>query len=119
MSQDPWLLTPGPLTTSMTDQQPMLPAWASRDAKFLAINPRVRSRLVAMIGSEGAFTCVPMQGSGTFAVEAMIGAFVTPAGKLLVLINGAYGKRIAKICEYYNRATAILEWAEDQPVDPA
>ncbi len=60
-----------------------------------------------------------MQGSGTFAVEAMIGAFVPPAGKLLVLINGAYGKRIAKICEYYKRATAVLEWAEDQPVDPA
>ena len=119
MSHDPWLLTPGPLTTSMSVKQSMLHDWGSRDAKFLAINARMRSRLVAMIGGEGAFTCVPMQGSGTFAVEAMIGAFVPPAGKLLVLINGAYGKRIAKICEYYKRATAVLEWAEDQPVDPA
>jgi 2-aminoethylphosphonate-pyruvate transaminase len=49
----------------------------------------------------------------------MIGAFVPPAGKLLVLVNGAYGKRIARICSYYKRATAILEWPEDQPVDPA
>ena len=104
MSQDPWLLTPGPLTTSMSVKQSMLHDWGSRDAKFLAINTRMRARLVAMIGGEGAFTCVPMQGSGTFAVEAMIGAFVPPAGKLLVLINGAYGKRIAKICEYYKRA---------------
>jgi 2-aminoethylphosphonate-pyruvate transaminase len=103
----------------MSVKQAMLHDWGSRDAKFLAINTRMRSRLVAMIGGEGAFTCVPMQGSGTFAVEAMIGAFVPPAGKLLVLINGAYGKRIAKICEYYKRATAVLEWAEDQPVDPA
>jgi 2-aminoethylphosphonate-pyruvate transaminase len=60
-----------------------------------------------------------MQGSGTFAVEAMLGAFVGPKDKLLILINGAYGKRMAKICEYYKRATAILEWPEDQPVDPA
>ncbi|HJR23657.1 MAG TPA: 2-aminoethylphosphonate--pyruvate transaminase, partial [Dongiaceae bacterium] len=119
MSHDPWLLTPGPLTTSMSVKQAMLHDWGSRDAKFLAINTRMRSRLVAMIDGEGAFTCVPMQGSGTFAVEAMIGAFVPPAGKLLVLINGAYGKRVAKICEYYKRATAVLEWAEDQPVDPA
>jgi 2-aminoethylphosphonate-pyruvate transaminase len=103
----------------MSVKQAMLHDWGSRDAKFLAINTRMRSRLVAMIAGEGAFTCVPMQGSGTFAVEAMIGAFVPPAGKLLVLINGAYGKRIAKICDYYKRATAVLEWAEDQPVDPA
>lgn len=119
MSHDPWLLTPGPLTTSMSVKQAMLHDWGSRDQNFLAINSRMRGRLVAMIGGGGAFTCVPMQGSGTFAVEAMIGAFVPPAGKLLVLINGAYGKRIAKICDYYKRATAILEWAEDQPVDPA
>jgi 2-aminoethylphosphonate-pyruvate transaminase len=119
MSHDPWLLTPGPLTTSMSVKQAMLHDWGSRDAKFLAINTQMRSRLVAMIGGEGAYTCVPMQGSGTFAVEAMIGAFVPPAGKLLVLVNGAYGKRIAKICDYYKRATAVLEWAEDQPVDPA
>ena len=85
MSQDPLLLTPGPLTTSMSVKQAMLRDWGSRDAKFLEINSRMRSRLVAMIDGAGAFTCVPMQGSGTFAVEAMIGAFVPPAGKLLVV----------------------------------
>lgn len=119
MSQDPWLLTPGPLTTSLSVKQAMLHDWGSRDAKFIAINTRMRQRLVAMIGGEGQFTCVPMQGSGTFAVEAMIGAFVGPKAKLLILINGAYGKRMAKICSYYKRAHAVLEWAEDQPVDPA
>jgi 2-aminoethylphosphonate-pyruvate transaminase len=119
MSHDPWLLTPGPLTTSMSVKQAMLHDWGSRDQNFIAINGRMRERLVRMIDGEGAFTCVPMQGSGTFAVEAMIGAFVPPAGKLLILINGAYGKRIARICDYYKRPTAILEWAEDQPVDPA
>jgi 2-aminoethylphosphonate-pyruvate transaminase len=60
-----------------------------------------------------------MQGAGTFAVEAMIGAMVPSAGKLLVLINGAYGRRINRICSYYKRATAILEWPDDRPVDPA
>lgn len=119
MPHDPWLLTPGPLTTSLSVKQAMLHDWGSRDAKFIAINTRMRQRLVAMIGGAGRFTCVPMQGSGTFAVEAMIGAFVGPKDKLLILINGAYGKRMAKICSYYKRAHAVLEWAEDQPVDPA
>src|SRR6185369_5058856 len=61
---------------------------------------------------------VPMQGSGTFAVEAMLATFVSPKDKLLILINGAYGKRMAKICDYAKRNHAILEWAEDQPVNP-
>ncbi len=119
VAQDPWLLTPGPLTTSLTVKQAMLHDWGSRDKKFIEINRRVREKLVGMAGGEGSHVCVPMQGSGTFAVEAMIGSFVPPRGKLLILINGAYGKRIARICEYYKRDFAILEWAEDRPVDPA
>jgi 2-aminoethylphosphonate-pyruvate transaminase len=119
VSQDPWLLTPGPLTTSLTVKQAMLHDWGSRDKKFIEINRRVREKLVGMAGGEGSHVCVPMQGSGTFAVEAMVGSFVPPRGKLLILVNGAYGKRIARICEYYKRDFAVLEWAEDRPVDPA
>jgi 2-aminoethylphosphonate-pyruvate transaminase len=119
MAHDPWLLTPGPLTTSLTVKSAMLHDWGSRDAGFIAINNRMRKRLVALIGGGKDFTTVPMQGSGTFAVEAMLGAFVGPKDKLLILINGAYGKRMAKICEYYRRSVAVLEWPEDQPVDPA
>jgi 2-aminoethylphosphonate-pyruvate transaminase len=116
---DPWLLTPGPLTTSMTVKQAMLHDWGSRDAGFIAINTHMRQRLVELIGGGKDFTTVPMQGSGTFAVEAMLGSFVGATDKLLILINGAYGKRMAKICEYARRAAVMLEWPEDQPVDPA
>lgn len=118
-TQDPWLLTPGPLTTSMTVKQSMLHDWGSRDAGFIAVNTRMRERLVAVIAGEGQFTTVPMQGSGSFAVEAMIGTFVGPKDKLLILVNGAYGKRMAKICTVAKRQHATLEWAEDMPVDPA
>src|SRR4051812_15708927 len=103
---DPWLLTPGPLTTSMTVKQAMLHDWGSRDAGFVAINTHMRQRLVELIGGGSDFTTVPMQGSGTFAVEAMLTSLVGPKDKLLILINGAYGKRMAKICEYAKRATA-------------
>src|SRR5215813_2570819 len=118
-AHDPWLLTPGPLTTSATVKQAMLHDWGSRDAGLIAINRRVRERLVALAGGEGTHACVPVQGSGTFAVEAMLGSFVPKTGKILILINGAYGKRAAKICDYAGRAHVGLEWAEDQPVDPA
>jgi len=116
---DPILLTPGPLTTSATVKQAMLHDWGSRDREFIAINKRVRERLVALAGGEGSHVCVPTQGSGTFAVEAMIGTLVPKAGKLLVLINGAYGRRAAKICDHAGRAHRDLEWAEDKPVEAA
>ncbi|HEX4570948.1 MAG TPA: 2-aminoethylphosphonate--pyruvate transaminase [Dongiaceae bacterium] len=117
--RDPWLLTPGPLTTSLTVKQAMLHDWGSRDQTFIAINRRMRERLVELAGGQGTHVCVPMQGSGTFAVEAMLGSFLPAAGKLLILVNGAYGKRMVRMCDYYRRAHAVLEWAEDRPVEPA
>ncbi len=116
---DPWLLTPGPLTTAPATKQAMLHDYGSRDSHFIDINSRIRERLVEIIHGGRAFTAVPLQGSGTFVVEAMIGTLVPPHGKLLVLVNGAYGKRIARIAGYYGRATELIEVAEDQPVDPA
>ena len=115
---DPWLLTPGPLTTSPSVKQAMLHDLGSRDTGFIAINRRVRERLLAAAGGAGSHVCVPLQGSGTFVVEAMVGNFVPPRGKLLILVNGAYGKRMAQMCDYHGRATMIHECPEDVPVDP-
>jgi len=117
-ARDPWLLTPGPLTTSATVKATMTRDWGSRDAAFIAINRRVRERLVELVGGGDSYISVPVQGSGTFAVEAMIGTLLPRTGKLLILINGAYGKRAAKICDYVGRAHIDLEWAEDQAVEP-
>jgi 2-aminoethylphosphonate-pyruvate transaminase len=118
-ARDPYLLTPGPLTTSRATKEAMLHDWGSRDAGFIRMNARVRERLLALAGAAGTHVCVPLQGSGTFIVEAMIGTLVPPGGKLLVLVNGAYGKRMIRICEYYRRAVVALETPEDTPVDPA
>jgi 2-aminoethylphosphonate-pyruvate transaminase len=81
--RDPYLLTPGPLTTSATTKEAMLHDWGSRDKEFIAINRRVRERLLALAGAEDTHVCVPLQGSGTFCVEATIGTLVPPEGKLL------------------------------------
>ena len=118
-SGDPYLLTPGPLTTSLTVKQAMLHDYGSRDANFIELNARILDRLVAIVKGEGRYVTVPLQGSGTFVVEAMIGNFVPADGKLLILINGAYGQRIAKICDYYKRSYQIQESPEDVPVDTA
>jgi len=118
-SGDPYLLTPGPLTTSLTVKQAMLHDYGSRDATFIDLNARILERLVGIVNGAGRYVAVPLQGSGTFVVEAMIGNFVPASGKLLILVNGAYGKRIARICDYYGRDYLVQESAEDVPVDCA
>ena len=117
-SREPYLLTPGPLTTSATVKRAMLRDWGSRDRDFIALNARVRARLVELAGGAGSHVAVPLQGSGTFVVEAMLGTLVPKGGKLLVLVNGAYGQRMVRMAGYHGRQVALLETPEDQPNNP-
>lgn len=116
-SGDPLLLTPGPLTTSLEVKKAMLHDYGSRAEEFIDVNARVRQQLIKIIGGEDCYECVPLQGSGTFVVEAMLTTFVPCDGKLLILVNGAYGKRMAKICQYHNIDVVLQEASEDTPVD--
>ena len=93
---EPFLLTPGPLTTSRRTKQAMLRDWGSWDDDFNAVTAEIRRRLVAMSDGGEAYDCVPLQGSGTYAVEAMLSSFLPRDGKTLVLMNGAYGRRAAR-----------------------
>jgi len=115
---DPFLLTPGPLTTAPETKQAMLHDWGSRDAGFIETNARMRKRIIKIANAENSHVCVPMQGSGTFAVEATLGTLVPRMGKSLILINGAYGQRMGKILDYIGRAYVTLETPEDTPPDP-
>ncbi|WP_273825040.1 MULTISPECIES: 2-aminoethylphosphonate--pyruvate transaminase [Pseudomonas] len=119
MSTAPLLLTPGPLTTSARTRQALLLDWGSWDERFNRLTASVCERLLAIVNAADSHHCVPLQGSGTFAVEAAIGTLVPRDGKVLVLVNGAYGKRLASICSVLGRAFCTLESAEDQPSDAA
>ena len=111
---DPILLTPGPLTTSLETKQAMLRDWGSWDASFNAITASICKDLVAVVHGEETHACVPLQGSGTFSVEAAIANLVPRDGKVLVPQNGAYCQRILKILKYLGRAHVALDIAEDR-----
>ena len=112
-SRDPILLTPGPLTTSLATKTAMLRDWGSWDSNFNAVTARVRERLTAIIDGAASHVCVPMQGSGTFSVEAAINTLVPRNGHMLVLVNGAYGKRMARLTEMMGRRLSVIEAADD------
>lgn len=115
---DPILLTPGPLTTSLATRSAMLRDWGSWDSEFNALTARVRQRLVALVDGGGDYTCVPLQGSGTFAVEAAVGTLVPRGGRLLVLVNGAYGRRMVRLAQIMGREVVPLDFGETAPVEP-
>jgi 2-aminoethylphosphonate-pyruvate transaminase len=117
--KQPVLLTPGPLTTSTATKLAMVRDWGSRDSGFIELNRRVRQMLLQIIDCESTHVCVPLQGSGTFVVEAMLGTLVPRDGHVLVPLNGAYCKRIQRICAILGRRATVLEFPEDQPVKPA
>ncbi len=116
--QEPYLLTPGPLTTSLRTKRAMLRDWGSRDGDFIGIVADIRKRLVAMAGGGDDYDCVLMQGSGTFSVEAALASFIPRDGKALVLINGAYGQRVAKILRYLGRTQVTLDKGDYLPPMP-
>ena len=117
-SKDKLLFTPGPLTTSMTVKQAMLQDVGSRDFDFIDLVKEIRSRLLEIggVGDDG-YEAIIMQGSGTFTLEAVVSSSVPPVGKLLVIINGAYGRRIAQIAKIHNIQTTTLEFPENRVPD--
>ncbi len=113
---EPYLLTPGPLTTSLAVKRAMLRDWGSWDDDFRAMTKTLRAKLIAMMGPGGeAFDCVPMQGSGTFAVESALGTLIPREAKTLVLANGAYGMRAALTLKYLGREHVVLDKGDYLP----
>lgn len=118
--KDKILFTPGPLTTSQKVKQAMLRDLGSRDFEFIGVIKGIRELLLkAGQATSDEYTTVPLQGSGTYALEAVIGCYVPQGGKLLVVINGAYGHRIAKIASVLKINFETMEFPEDQTSDPA
>jgi 2-aminoethylphosphonate-pyruvate transaminase len=117
--KDPILLTPGPLTTSHDTKAAMMSDWGSWDAAFNAVTASVCRDLTAIVAATDTHVCVPLQGSGTFAVEAALGTFVPRNGKVLVPDNGSYCKRIVKIMHCLGREAVVLAHDESEPADPS
>ena len=112
---DKLLFTPGPLTTSDTVKRAMLRDLGSLDSDFLASVRNVRMRLLGLGPYPPEdYECILMQGSGTYVVESVISSAIPRDGKLLVLVNGAYGRRIAQMARVHGIALDVLEVAENQ-----
>jgi 2-aminoethylphosphonate-pyruvate transaminase len=119
MDRDKILLTPGPLTTTLRTKLAMLRDWGSWDGDFIAVTARVRASLLKIIHGEDTHVVVPLQGSGTFSVEAAVATLVPRDGHVLVLDNGAYCKRAARLATLMGRTCTVMGFDESAQVSAA
>ena len=115
--KDKALFTPGPLTTSATVKQAMLRDLGSRDIEFMGVVQEVRERLVRLATNSDEHTAILVQGSGTYGIEATLSSVIPPEGKLLILINGAYGQRMLKIAVLHRIDCESLVFPENTQPD--
>ena len=116
------LLTPGPLSTSPTVRQAMLKDWCTWDDDYNQLVESIRARLVTLALPKAPekldeYTSVLMQGSGSASVESVIGSVIGSDDKLLILANGAYGKRIGQIAQVLGIQNKLWDFGESGAVD--
>ncbi|EGR28457.1 hypothetical protein IMG5_174960 [Ichthyophthirius multifiliis] len=118
--KQPLLFTPGPLLTSNNVKLSMNYDYGSRDPRFMQIIKDIRNDILKICEvQKGEYECILLQGSGTYAVEAVLGQSI-PKGKhkLLIVQNGAYGIRMEKISLYYGLNYTTLNYSDCDVVKP-
>ena len=114
------LLNPGPVNVSARVAQALLRGdLCHREPEYAELQRDVRRRLVELFAPGDSHAAVLLTGSGTAAMEAAVSSLVGPDERLLVLQNGVYGERLAKIARVHGielRALQSRSWTE--PIDP-
>lgn len=114
------LLNPGPSTTTdSVKYAQVVPDICPRELEFGDIMEQVSHDLTAFVADPKKYTTIMFGCSGTGADEAMISSCVPPNGKLLVVDNGSYGARFAKIASVYHMDMTVFKSSTYEPIDLA
>jgi len=112
------LLNPGPATTSDSVKYAQVCAdICPREKEFGDVMEWICYELSLIAGKPGRVETVLFGGSGTAADEVMISSCVPDDGKLLVIDNGAYGERFAKIAAIYKLNFEVYKSSGFAPLD--
>jgi len=110
----PILLNPGPVTLTERVRRALLkPDICHREPEFAELTLDIKQRLVQLYPQAAAdYEAVLLTGSGTCAVEAMVSSLIPHHSKTLVVTNGVYGERIAKMVSIHGKAIEVVasEW---------
>ena len=110
------LFTPGPLNTSELTKKSTLIDLGSRDKDFIKINESLFSYILRLGHAGKGYVCLPIQGSGTFCLEATLSTLLSSKSKILILTNGTYGNRIINICKKIKKKYLTLKFNENESI---
>lgn len=115
------LLNPGPVTLTTRVREALLrPDLCHREPEFSDLQSSIRTDLLKVYDLKPAdWSAILLTASGTAAVEAMLISLVPPQERILILDNGVYGARMAKIAKVYgiNHDVITAGWGEAVAVD--
>ena len=113
------LFTPGPLTTTPGVKAAMSRDIGSWDVDCIRLVREIREEILKIAAGPPGLTVTPIQGTGSYGVEAVLGSAVPRDGRLLILKNGAYGLRMEKIARITGIPHRVHDEADDRPIDPS
>lgn len=115
------LLNPGPVTLTDRVRGALTRGdWCHREPEFAALIQDINQRLSRVhAGMADSYRAVTLAGSGTSAVEAMLATFAPDDDTTLVVANGVYGERMARMLEVHGKPLQLASHAWTASIDVA
>ncbi|MDE9437863.1 2-aminoethylphosphonate--pyruvate transaminase [Xenorhabdus bovienii] len=113
------LFTPGPGNTSDDVRGALNCDIGTRTPQMTELTKHLRKQISEVADCGDDFSVVPLQGSGTFAVEAMLTSLLPIHSPCLILVNGSYGERMVEICQIHALPHHVLRSHPLKPINVA
>jgi 2-aminoethylphosphonate-pyruvate transaminase len=111
------LLNPGPATTTDTVKYAQIvPDICPREKEFGEVMEFISEELTMLVADPDDYTTVLFGGSGTAAVESILSSAMDQ-GTVVIINNGAYGKRMCQIASAYRLGYLEFNSPADEAVD--
>lgn len=95
------------------------PVLSHLDPDMMAVLDDVRQRLAGTFGAgDGAFTFA-VSGTGTAGMETAVANVTTPGARVLVVVTGYFGDRLAQMFERYGASVVRVDVEWGRACDPA
>lgn len=113
------LLGPGPSLTSPRVMRAMMaPTLSHLDPQMLPILDDIRTRLVRIFRAPAGSTTLAVSGTGTAGMELTVANLVAPGTRVLVVVNGYFGERLADMSGRYGAVVSRLQVEWGRACDP-
>lgn len=114
------LMGPGPSPVAPRIMAAMaLPVLSHLDPRVLEILDEIRARLERVFATGSDALSLAISGTGTAGMEAAVANFASPGSRAVVVVNGYFGDRLARMLETYGVSVSRVTGEWGRAIDPA